>query len=312
MNQEETLVDEKKVPTLRESAERYLAVRKRQVSPRAWLEEWQYLNVDILPKLGDLRLAELLDNTELIPELFRELGTRRPTPYCLACHTVLRQLIEASIFGAESPLTVAGGRAHEQRPRQIIPIATAQRLLTSSSVPLERRAEYAVMVGTGARIGEMHSACWGHRHTAAPIPYWVVGDGHSHYWRVSRRIPLAPFVLAALEVLHDSARLALCRDPRPEDLMLREIRRPVRPEVLRADLQAAGLPSDLHAFPFVLHDVRRSVNKWLEDAGVDGETRDAFLGHSIVAFGMETETISLERMAAAVAQLPFQFSAEGG
>jgi integrase len=217
---------------------------------------------------------------------------------------------------------------------QALPLATVQALVAAvDRVPLERRARYAVAFCEGFRDGEVAGVKISRvqrRETPATIEVVVsvatVGskvDGATKWAQPKapktkgskRKLPLHRCADAAIgEWLAVGWPALVGRQPTDDDYLFpRPDGQPARPrsaELLRADLEACGLPSTIDGRPVEFKATRSSFATWLDDAGVDKAVRKRLMGHVVsdVTDGRYTRR-EIERLAEAVERIGLDWPA---
>lgn len=180
---------------------------------------------------------------------------------------------------------------------QVVPLASIQKLIDASSIPLAWRARYVLATTTGARDGEIHGARLCNLALNAEVPSWrieqataIVGregfaSANATKTRTSvRTLPLHPAAVAALrEWLETGWALWTCRAPGTLDYVFPgEDGNPSRPrsaENLRADLVHVGLAAEIDGLPVEFKSLRATFATALDEAGVDENVRRRLLGH---------------------------------
>ena len=171
-------------------------------------------------------------------------------------------------------------------------------LLASSAVPEPRRVRYLIAVQSGARDGELAALLWRDVHLDGPLPLLDVikalatrGEtgwatlGKLKTRGSKRKIPLHPQTQRALRAWYAVGwPQHVGRRPAPDDYLFPnaqgEAHRPASAELLRRDLESAGLPTSfVGRHPFTFHALRRTFATMLSDAFVSSDIRDALLGH---------------------------------
>jgi integrase len=173
----------------------------------------------------------------------------------------------------------------------------ARQLIAATSAP-ERHLRYILAFTTLMRDGELAGLRWADLDTEHDVPVVRVRtaiamygtDGHATRKAPKtpaskRTLPLHPLALEALKSWRAKGWEAYVgHAPKDDDPVLPSpeggTHRPRSSELLRADLEAAGLSPMFNGEPFEFRSTRRSGATWLEAKGISGDTIDRLLGHS--------------------------------
>ena len=176
--------------------------------------------------------------------------------------------------------------------------AQAAALIGAPKTPDERRLRYLVAFTTGLRDGEISALRWSSIEDEQSVKVFRIArnlamkgpEGHATEkgtkTRAGRRLmPIHSLVLRALEAWKTAGWRALVgRSPKDDDPLFPgrdgAPHRPRSSEHLRADLEAAELPTSFEGQPFEFNDARHSFSTWLAAAGVAEGIRDRLMGHS--------------------------------
>lgn len=302
-------------PTVGTVADDWLKLREARpdVSAGTLAANRAHLRAHILPTLGDRPLAELT-----VPELRLWVRGRRAlvSPhYCRNVHTTLVVLLDDAIGegwldSPANPARAQAVRAELPAPRaawgkkvpRIADIADVQRLLDCPAIPLERAARYALALTLGLRDGEIAGLRWRQLRLEGDRPQVAIdvalamhgkagyaSDGKLKTDAAERTLPLHPAAVAALEEHRQEYWLPIVgRMPGPDDYVFVGKRRraketgfrPKSAELLRKDLEAAGVASSFGEHALTFHALRRTVASHLAELGVPADVRAQLLGHS--------------------------------
>ena len=188
-------------------------------------------------------------------------------------------------------LNVKTDRRH---PRRALTDEEATRLLTTQSIPLERRVIYAVAMGTGLRLGELRSLKVAAFHLDSDPPCVEVEAACSKHRR--QDIQPIPVELAATLRTHLEGRAL-------GEPALRFTYTPIRE--MKKDLQKAGIPYKNDAGEFVdFHALRHTYITNLRRAGVHLEVARVLARHSSAALTSAYTHTVLADLNDAVNRLP--------
>lgn len=329
-------------PTVAECAAKWLILREKdeRVAPATLKGNRGHLSKHILPAFGARPIAAID-----IPEVRAWLRGLRTRVGASTCRNVLNTfsalysdaLAEGWVKGAASPLEERAVRAElppmEDSDPVALPIATAQKLIASPKVPLERRARYALAFTSGMRDGEIAGERLRDIDLAASVPTLRVeqavaivgakGKGgfakaKAPKTRKSRRLlPVHAAAVAAIEEWLTTGWPALVnRRPGPDDLLFPNPEgggaRPRSAEHIREDLRAVGLSDELDGQPIEFKHTRSSFASWLEANDVSEATRKRLMGHVARDVTQKHYTArDMERLAAAVATIELNWPGAG-
>ncbi len=203
--------------------------------------------------------------------------------------------------------------------------------LSRAGLPADRFGLYLVAVLTGMRDGELHGAQWKHAALDAAVPHLRVrqqllttregepvklGPPKTKYGK--RDLPLHHLAIEWLAWWKARGWAAHVKRERGADDYVfpspaGAAWRPRGPDILRADLEAAGLSKDFvspdgERALLDFHATRHTFATWLGAAGVDGELVDRLLGQSPRSVrGRHYQAPSLEALARVVQTLDLAF-----
>lgn len=328
-------------PTLDSCADRWLELCEKdpKVAPatldgyRGQLKKW------IRPTFGTTAMAAIA-----VPELrawirkIREQTGARTVQHIVS---TMSRLYDCAM--AESWLDIPANLVHHPGVRHEIPEAEGsrpirlaavdvQQLLDCRTVPLERRARYALAFTSGARDGELAGLRISRLRLEVDAPAFEVadavalvgskGDGPK-FARVKatknkgskRTLPLHPAAIAALkEWIAVGWPELVGRDPSGEDFLFPrpdgQASRPRSADKIRDDLQLAGLSAEVDGQAVDFKATRSSFATWLDEAGVSDGARKKLMGHRASDVTEAHYTVrELATLAAAVATIPLGWTA---
>jgi integrase len=203
---------------------------------------------------------------------------------------------------------------------------SAERLLTCPEVPEVRRVRYLLVLTSGLRDGEVSGLQWQDFDDSAKVLRieralatvgtngWASESTTKNESSV-RTLPLHRLAERALRTWRSTGWVhRVGRHPKPTDPIFPnaagEAHRPNSAELLRKDLETAGLPSEFRAgVSFDFHATRRSFYTWLRNEGVAKDTVDMLMGHAGGSVGeRHYGAKDLERMRKAVETITLDLS----
>jgi integrase len=239
-------------------------------------------------------------------------GTWEATNEPLAAYTTRNAVNTLSSFFtdvmAEEWVTLAANPMHHPGVRKEVPEglpqvsgihfakAAAERLLVATTTPEARRVRYLLAFTSGLRDGEIAGLRWDDVDLDAAtvnIDKALATKGPQGWasmsatkTRKSRVLPMHALTVRALRGWRVSGWCVFVgHHPKGSDFVFAnangEATRPASADLLRKDLEAAGLPSKyLDKTPFDFHATRRSFYTWLRAEGVERDTVEMLMGHS--------------------------------
>jgi len=324
-------------PTLAEVAPKWLALRKSdpKVSPSTYGNNASQLKNHVLPAFGSTPLAAL--DVPAIREWIRTLRADRSPQtvrniYYTASTLYADAMAEGWVKREANPFAHPGVAKElpelDEADPVNVPAETAQALLDAVVIPLERRARYALAFTSGCRDGEIAGLRLGDLELDGDIPLFRVAQAvalvgltgwatpNKTKTRGSRRtLPFHPAALAAVrEWFAAGWPMLVGRVPAPGDYLFPAPdggpARPRSAELLRADLEAAGLPIAIRGVPVEFKATRSSFATWLSNAGVPDPIRKRLMGHRAKDVTERHYTVrDLSALADAVAKIPLAWSA---
>jgi integrase len=174
-----------------------------------------------------------------------------------------------------------------------LPRADAERLLTCTAVPDERRVRYLLALTAGLRDGEIAALRWSDVDLGSALPFIDVSRAFSSRYESTapktvhgyRKVPLHKLTARALRAWKSSGFVVLVgRHAKPTDPVFPSAEgkhhRPRSAALIREDLARAGCSTTYAGQDIDFHALRRSFATWLAEAEVPEGLRRRLMGHS--------------------------------
>ena len=277
------------------------------------------IRANVVPALGPLAAPPT------IPQLrgfLRELKTRRDGATVRNTANALTKLLDDARAEGWIPMADNPMRSRDVRvvlppmtspdPEDIVSLTIEQVrvLLGCETIPEERRGLYLLAITSGMRDGELRGLQRSAVDLEAPIPCARVvqqlmlprGKGGTasigalkSKWS-RRTLPLHPHAVEWFRKHREKGA--------PSDFMLGDGTRPASAVEFRADLEAAGLPTEIKGVAVTFHALRHTFATLLEAQDTPGDLVDRMLGHAPASTrGRHYAAPSLEAMQRAVLKL---------
>jgi len=265
----------------------------------------------VVPDLGKLKPVELTSG--VLRRWIRELCEKyAPSTVRNIFNTVSRMVDDAM---GEEWIDLPANPTRHPKVRAALPAVEAPEdvrhftgvqaltLIQARTTPVERQVRYVVGFTSGIRDGELSALKWNSiveehgvfgfmvtRSLAIVGPNGFATEKNTKTRAGRRFIPLHSEATRRLKQWKTegwkeySGRASRDDDPIfPDEHGCPD--RPKSAELLREDLEAAGLPTTYQGHPFEFNDLRHSFSTWLASAGVPKETRDRLMGHAAASVG---------------------------
>lgn len=298
-------------PTVAELANKWLVLRRQllkeaRIRPATLKQDLGCLNHHILPAFGELPVCKL--GSGELRRFLRALSSKRATSTVRNVASVMKAMLDDIIAEEDwAPALKINPMRNKGVRRQIpslhqgssnrktrVPMHDIEALLRSPEVPDERKVRYVLATTAGCRDGELGGFRWtdftvdGAQQVSIERSMALVGGLQEPKTLNGRRtIPLHPLTVEVLRWWHDEGwERWVGRKPRSSDFVLPDRSgRPWRPRsgsLLRADLKAAGCPTESSGRPITFHALRRTFSSTLEDnPTVKPLTKRVLMGHAL-------------------------------
>ena len=260
-------VAERRAPTMQHLCERYLKEHAIRKAPRGREADESMINQHIIPKLGSYKVAEIqFADIDALHRLISKL-----TPYrANRVLALLSKMFALAIrWQQRSDNPAKGVQRNPEVPRnRFMSEAELARLTCALDAHPNQSSANAVriLVLTGARRGEVLSACWDQFDLDRGI--WTKPSAHTKQKR-EHRVPLSSGALSVLNAMYEEAKGSYLFPGHGTDAPQRELKKFWAAVCREADLQ------DLR-----IHDLRHTYASILASAGASLPIIGALLGHT--------------------------------
>lgn len=245
------------------------------------LDDARWLRDHILPRVGQLRLAEI--EQPHVVRLVRDLQADETISLKSAKNaygvfrTMMRDAtIERLVLGGDPCVLPKGSwRKQAGAERQVYTAQEVVRFLTDELVPWDRRVLFALWFYTGAREGEGCGLKWQQwRRGVEPLGALAIDWQYEHKplkTNNPRRVPVHPHLAEMLQRWFDEGfELTYGRKPRPSDWIVPRRREPDRAHTKSSAYKAFGAACEaLGIEARSLHATRHTMITWARRGGAD-------------------------------------------
>lgn len=266
--------NQKAVPTFEQAARRQWAVVSPSFRNPKHRAQWiSSLEQHAFPAIGNVRVDKLTaahfagflnDLTQKVPETAKRVKMRCSV-IMAACRA--NGLISANPLDDIAALLASDKRivAHQPAmPWQMVPAFVKEHLAGAGGA----KAALLFCILTGARSGEVRGMAWNEIDFDGRL--WIVPASRMKAG-VEHRVPLSS---QALAIISKQARLSSFVFPAARGGQLSDM-------ALTAILRKAKAPSDIPGRVATVHGFRSSFRNWAADNGIDSDTAERALAHTI-------------------------------
>ena len=296
-------------PTLRDLRDKWIALRDADPKLAASTRTADKANLDhhILPELGDLPICDL--SVARVRQFVRDFrdAPRVATGKPRSGSTVRNVVGTLSTFvqdcRAEEWVSLPGNPVRDPAVSKLLPEKEqteplplnkqqAERLITGSNIPPQRRIRYATACFTGMRIGEMTPLLWQDLEGLDGDDGFVVINksqrdgvlGKTKTRTSNRKVPIHSQLAPRLRAWKARGWAEFVgRHPQPGDPVfpdLAGVKQPHAARYLRKDLVGVGCADNVGGELLDFHGCRKAFRTWLDENGVNETLADRIIGHS--------------------------------